>query len=183
VNLKRIAGMCKARGAFSLTNIVNEDGQVIDQWVHLGGAMYRIGDMGLTAYTLARMAGVKEQDTEKYIIEDKSSEQLDWMRDYPKSREDQDAAKATVGLLIGSREIQFYRTREELLPINTEYLAPLDTEQNCYIRLMGDEPVLAVKEGMYIAAVIGPYDVFGEKDGIKLPELKRAFEAEKNIWR
>ena len=97
--------MCKAQGAFSLTNIVNEDGQVIDQWVHLGGAMYRIGDMGLTAYTLARMAGVKEQDTEKYIIEDKSSEQLDWMRDYPKSREDQDAAKATVGLLIGSREI------------------------------------------------------------------------------
>lgn len=38
MNLKKIAGMCKSAGSFHVTNIVNDAGEVTDQWVILGPA-------------------------------------------------------------------------------------------------------------------------------------------------
>ena len=48
------------------------------------------------------------------------------------------------------------------LPIDTDYLAPLESK-DYFVREMEGKPVLAVKEGMYIAAVIAPYDAFWRK--------------------
>lgn len=57
MNLKKIAGMCKSAGSFHVTNVVNDGGEVTDQWVILGPAAYRVDNMGLTANMLARFAG------------------------------------------------------------------------------------------------------------------------------
>ena len=43
--------------------------------------------------------------------------------------------------------------------------------------------MLAVKNGMYIEAVISPYDAFGELDGVPLPGLKAALIEATGIWR
>ncbi len=112
MNLKKIAGMCKSAGSFHVTNIVNDDGEVTDQWVILGPAAYRVDNMGLTATMLAPLEG-------------------------------------------------------------TEY----------FVRSMEGKPVLAVKNGMFIEAVITPYDAFGEKDGVPLPGLKAALIEATGIWR
>lgn len=46
MNLKKIAGMCKSAGSFHVTNVVNDGGEVTDQWVILGPAAYRVDNMG-----------------------------------------------------------------------------------------------------------------------------------------
>ena len=70
MNLKKIAGMCKTAGSFYVTNIVNDDGEVTDQWVILGPAAYRVGNMGLTANMLARFAGIKDTQLSSYVLKD-----------------------------------------------------------------------------------------------------------------
>ena len=115
---------------------------------------------------------------------DESREEADWMRDYPKRRKDMETVRATLGLIIGGREIRLYRVFgcDDILPIDTDYLAPLESK-DYFVREMEGKPVLAVKEGMYIAAVIAPYDAFGEKDGVPLPGLKAALIEATGIWR
>ena len=68
MNLKKIAGMCKNAGSFHVTNIVNDAGEVTDQWVILGPAAYRVDNMGLTANMLARFAGIKNRLPEEMIL-------------------------------------------------------------------------------------------------------------------
>ena len=184
MNLKKIAGMCKSAGSFHVANIVDGDGEVTDQWVILGSAAYRVDNMGLTANMLARFAGVKDTQLDSYFLQDESREEADWMRDFPKQRRDMEAVRATLGLILGGREIRLYRVLgcDDILPIDTAYLAPLES-QDCFVREMEGKPVLAVKEGMYIAAVIAPYDAFGEKDGVHLPGLKAALAEAAGIWR
>ena len=106
------------------------------------------------------------------------------MRDFPKQRKDMEATRATLGLIVDGREIRLYRVygAEDILPIDTDYLAPLESK-DYFVREMEGKPVLAVKEGMYIAAVIAPYDAFGEKDGVPLPGLKAALVEATGIWR
>ena len=72
--------------------------------------------------------------------------------------------RATLGLILGGREIRLYRVFgcDDILPIDADYLAPLESK-DYFVREMEGKPVLAVKEGMYIVAVIAPYDAFGEK--------------------
>ena len=78
----------------------------------------------------------------------------------------------------------FYRLPDGgVLPVNEEYLSPIDSEREFAVRMVAGAPALAIKEGMYIAAIIAKYDAFGEKDGIKLPELRAALSREKGIWR
>ena len=184
MNLKKIAGMCKSAGSFHVTNIVNDAGEVTDQWVILGPAAYRVDNMGLTANMLARFAGIKEDQMDGYFLKDETREEADWMKDYPKQRKDMETEWATLGLILGGREIRFYRVFgcDDILPIDTAYLAPLEN-QDCFARSMEGKPVLAFKEGMYIAAVIVPYDAFGEKDGVPLPGLKAALVEASGIWR
>ena len=184
MNLKKIAGMCKSAGIFHVMNIVNSDGEVTDQWVMLGPAAYRVDNMGLTANMLARFAGIKDTQLDSYFLKDESREEADWMRDFPKQRKDMEATRATLGLIMGGREIRLYRVygAEDILPIDTDYLAPLESP-DCFVRSMEGKPVLAAKEGMYIAAVIAPYDAFGEKDGVPLPGLETALIEAAGIWR
>lgn len=184
MNLKKIAGMCKSAGSFHVTNIVNDAGEVTDQWVILGPAAYRVDNMGLTATMLARFAGIKDTQMDGYFLQDESREEADWMRDFPRQREDMEATRATLGLIVDGREIRLYRVygADDILPIDTDYLAPLEAP-DCFIRSMEGKPVLAAKEGMYIAAVIAPYDAFGEKDGVPLTGLKSALAGIAEIWR
>ena len=106
------------------------------------------------------------------------------MRDYPRSIPSQEVCRATIGLILGGHEIRLYRIvgQSVIVPVNTDYLAPLEGTEY-FVRSMEGKPVLAVKEGMYIAAVIAPYDAFGEKDGVPLPGLKAALIEATGIWR
>ena len=92
--------------------------------------------------------------------------------------------RATLGLIIGGSEIRLYRVygAEDILPIDTDYLAPLEGTEY-FVRSMEGKPVLAVKNGMFIEAVITPYDAFGEKDGVPLSGLKAALVEATGIWR
>ena len=184
MNLKKIAGMCKSAGSFCVTNIVNSDGEITDQWVILGPAYYRVDNMGLTANMLARFAGIKDVQLDSYVLQDESREKVDWMRDFPKQCQDMEATRATLGLIVGGREIRLYRgyEAEVILPIDTDYLEPLEGTEY-FVRSMGGKPVLAVKNGMYIEAVISPYDAFGEQNGVPLPGLKAALIEATRIWR
>ena len=184
MNLKKIAGMCKSAGSFHVTNIVNDAGEVTDQWVILGPAAYRVDNMGLTANMLARFAGIKDTQLNSYFLNDETREEADWMRDFPKQRKDMETVRATLGLILEGREIWLYRAfgGDDILPIDTDYLVPLEAP-SFFVRSMEGNPVLAAKEGMYIAAVIAPYDAFGEKDGVLLPGLKAALVEATGIWR
>ena len=86
MNLKKIAGMCKSAGSFHVTNVVNDAGEVTDQWVILDPAAYRVDNMGLTANMLARFAGIKDTQLDSYFLNDETREEADWMRDFPKQR-------------------------------------------------------------------------------------------------
>ena len=123
MNLKKIAGMCKTAGSFYVTNIVNDDGEVTDQWVILGPAAYRVGNMGLTANMLARFAGIKDTQLSSYVLKDESQEEMDWMRDYPRSIPSQEVCRATIGLILGGHEIRFYRIvgQSVIVPVNADY--------------------------------------------------------------
>ena len=185
MNLKKIAGMCKRAGIFHITGPIVDESGTQDQWVMLGGAAYHIGQMGLTAYTLARLAGIKDGQTDEYLLRDERMEETpDWMRDFPKQTPDADTERAIITLGYDGRQILFYRLPDGgVLPVNEEYLAPIDSEREFAVRMVAGVPALAIKEGMYIAAMIAKYDAFGEKDGIKLPELRAALSREKDIWR
>lgn len=184
MNLKKIAGMCKSAGSFRVTNIVNDAGEVTDQWVILGPAAYRVDNMGLTANMLARFAGIKDVQLDSYVLQDESREEVDWMRDYPRSIPDQGVRRATVGLILGGHEIRLYRIvgQSVIVPVNADYLAPLEGTEY-FARSVEGKPVLAVKNGMYIEAVISPYDAFGEQNGVPLPGLKAALIEATGIWR
>lgn len=184
MNLKKIAGMCKNAGSFCVTNIVNSDGEITDQWVILGPAAYRVDNMGLTATMLARFAGIKDSQLSSYVLKDESQEEVDWMRDYPKHTPSQEACRAMIGLILGGHEIRFYWIigQSVIVPINADYLAPLEGTEY-FVRSMEGKPVLAVKNGMYVEAVICPYDAFGEQDGVPLPGLKAALVEATGIWR
>ena len=184
MNLKKIAGMCKSAGSFHVTNIVNDAGEVTDQWVILGPAAYRVDNMGLTANMLARFAGIKDTQLDSYFLNDETREEADWMRDYPKHTPSQEACRAMIGLILGGHEIRFYRIigQSVIVPVNADYLTPLEGTEY-FVRSMAGKPVLAVKNGMYIEAVISPYDAFGEQDGIPLPGLKAALVEATGIWR
>ena len=168
MNLKKIAGMCKSAGSFHVTNIVNDAGEVTDQWVILGPAAYRVDNMGLTDTMLARFAGIKDSQLSSYVLKDES----------------QEACRAMIGLILGGHEIRFYRIigQSVIVPINADYLAPLEGTEY-FVRSMEGKPVLAVKNGMYVEAVICPYDAFGEQDGVPLPGLKAALVEATGIWR
>ena len=97
MNLKKIAGMCKSAGSFHVTNVVNDAGEVTDQWVILGPAAYRVDNMGLTANMLARFAGIKEDQMDGYFLKDETREEADWMRDFPKQRKDMEATPGNPG--------------------------------------------------------------------------------------
>ena len=142
MNLKKIAGMCKSAGSFHVTNIVNDAGEVTDQWVILGPAAYRVDNMGLTANMLARFAGIKGDQMDSYFLQDESREEADWMRDFPKQRKDMEATRATLGLIVDGREIRLYRVygAEDILPIDTDYLAPLESK-DYFVREMEGKPV------------------------------------------
>lgn len=184
MNLKKITGMCKNAGIFRVMNIVNSDGEVTDQWAMLGPAAYRVGNMGLTVNMLARFAGIKDTQLDSYFLNDEAREEADWMRDYPRSIPSQEVCRATIGLILSGHEIQIYRIvgQSVIVPVNTDYLAPLEGTE-CFVRSMEGKPVLAVKNGMYVEAVICPYDAFGEQDGVPLPGLKAALVEATGIWR
>lgn len=184
MNLKKIAGMCKSAGSFHVTNIVNSDGEITDQWVILGPASYRVDNMGITANMLARFAGIKDVQLDNYVLQDESRKEVDWMRDYPRSIPSQEVCRATVGLILGGHEIRLYRIvgQSVIVPVNADYLAPLEGTEY-FVRSVEGKPVLAVKNGMYIEAVISPYDAFGEQDGVPLPGLKAALIEATGIWR
>lgn len=184
MNLKKIAGMCKSAGSFHVTNIVNSDGEITDQWVILGPASYRVDNMGLTANMLARFAGIKDVQLDNYVLQDESRKEVDWMRDYPRSIPSQEVCRATVGLILGGHEIRLYRIvgQSVIVPVNADYLAPLEGTEY-FVRSAEGKPVLAVKNGMYIEAVISPYDAFGEQAGVPLPGLKAALIEATGIWR
>ena len=184
MNLKKIAGMCKSAGSFHVTNIVNSDGEITDQWVILGPASYRVDNMGITANMLARFAGIKDVQLDNYVLQDESRKEVDWMRDYPRSIPSQEVCRATVGLILGGHEIRLYRIvgQSVIVPVNADYLAPLEGTEY-FVRSVEGKPVLAVKNGMYIEAVISPYDAFGEQDGVLLPGLKAALIEATGIWR
>ena len=184
MNLKKIAGMCKSAGSFHVTNIVNSDGEITDQWVILGPASYRVDNMGITANMLARFAGIKDVQLDNYVLQDESRKEVDWMRDYPRSIPSQEVCRATVGLILGGHEIRLYRIvgQSVIVPVNADYLAPLEGTEY-FVRSVEGKPVLAVKNGMYIEAVISPYDDFGEQDGVPLPGLKAALIEATGIWR
>lgn len=184
MNLKKIAGMCKSAGSFHVTNIVNSDGEITDQWVILGPASYRVDNMGITANMLARFAGIKDVQLDSYVLQDESRKEVDWMRDYPRSIPSQEVCRATVGLILGGHEIRLYRIvgQSVIVPVNADYLAPLEGTEY-FVRSAEGKPVLAVKNGMYIEAVISPYDAFGEQDGVPLPGLKAALIEATGIWR
>ena len=178
MNLKKIAGMCKSAGSFHVTNVVNDDGEGTDQWVILGPAAYRVDNMG------ARFAGIKGDQLSSYVLKDESQEEMDWMQDYPKHIPSQEVCRATIGLILGGHEIRLYRIvgQSVIVPVNADYLAPLEGTEY-FVRSMEGKPVLAVKNGMFIEAVITPYDAFGEKDGVPLPGLKAALVEATGIWR
>ena len=184
MNLKKIAGMCKSAGSFHVTNIVNSDGEITDQWVILGPASYRVDNMGITANMLARFAGIKDVQLDNYVLQDESRKEVDWMRDYPRSIPSQEVCRATVGLILGGHEIRLYRIvgQSVIVPVNADYLAPLEGTEY-FVRSAEGKPVLAVKNGMYIEAVISPYDAFGEQAGVPLPGLKAALIEATGIWR
>lgn len=184
MNLKKIAGMCKSAGSFHVTNIVNSDGEITDQWVILGPASYRVDNMGITANMLARFAGIKDVQLDNYVLQDESRKEVDWMRDYPRSIPSQEVCRATVGLILGGHEIRLYRIvgQSVIVPVNADYLAPLEGTEY-FVRSAEGKPVLAVKNGMYIEAVISPYDAFGEQDGVPMPGLKAALIEATGIWR
>ena len=85
MNLKKIAGMCKSAGSFHVTNIVNDAGEVTDQWVILGPAAYRVDNMGLTANMLARFAGIKDSQLSSYVLKDESQEEVELHAGLPKT--------------------------------------------------------------------------------------------------
>ena len=184
MNLKKIAGMCKSAGSFHVTNIVNDAGEVTDQWVILGPAAYRVDNMGLTATMLARFAGIKDTQLDSYFLNDETREEAELDAGLSQTAQGYGDCAGNSGLIIGGREIRLYRVygAEDILPIDTDYLAPLESK-DYFVREMEGKPVLAVKEGMYIAAVIAPYDAFGEKDGVPLPGLKAALIEATGIWR
>ena len=184
MNLKKIAEMCKSAGNFCVTNIVNSDGEITDQWVILGPASYRVDNMGITANMLARFAGIKDVQLDNYVLQDESREEVDWMRDYPRSIPSQEVCRATIGLILGGHEIRLNRIvgQSVIVPVNADYLAPLEGTEY-FVRSVEGKPVLAVKNGMYIEAVISPYDAFGEQAGVPLPGLKAALIEATGIWR
>ena len=129
-------------------------------------------------------AGIKDSQLSSYVLKDESQEEMDWMRDYPRSIPSQEVCRATIGLILGGHEIRLYRIvgPSVIVPVNTDYLAPLEGTEY-FVRSMEGKPVLAVKNGMFIEAVITPYDAFGEKDGVPLPGLKAAMVEATEIWR
>ena len=186
MNLKKVVALCKNAKKFHVINIVSSDRPertVTNQWIMLGPAAYQIGNSGFTSQMLAQVAGVENSAFSSIKFQDEDRVISDWMKDFP-VQEDQKAMWATISLVMDHREIRLFRsyTGGSILPINCAYLAPVDNECDYYIRQGSKSPMLAIKNGLFIEALILPYDIFGEKDGIKLLGIKSALENERGIW-
>lgn len=183
MNLKKIAGLCKHSRKFHIINLVNSDKAVTAQWVMIGPAAYMIGNIGVTSQMLARFAGLESNDLSSFRLVDEEKEPPDWMQDFPKI-EDIRAEWATVGLIQENKAIRLFRPYGggSILPINSAYLSPIEDSCDYYIRYVNKSPTLAVKSGLFVVALIQPYDVFGEQDGIRMPGVKAALEQARGIW-
>ena len=175
MKLKKVAALCSQSGIFYLYDQIDENGEVVCQWLGDGCAAYPITGLPyMDTDNICAMFDIPEKKQEKMIFrhtpapvdinwEDTDTEE--WKIDDPR-----------LCVRHEGREMLPLRTTAGLTFIQEKYLAPLDNldYMNLYERRSKSGGVYIVaKIGMMVQAVIMPMDVVTDDLVDRLDELTR----------
>lgn len=179
MKLKKVAAICGKTGIFQLIDQVEENGEIVCQWLGDAAAFYPISGlpyMGMD--NICAMFDVPEKKREKLLFRHgNATDSINW--------EDTDAGERQLDepklcVRHGGREMLLLRTSEGVTFIQEKYLEPLDNLD--YLRLYerkikGGGLYIVAKIGMVIQAVIMPMDVLTDSFVDNLDELTRMCRA------
>jgi len=159
MKLKTLANLCKRRGSFRLYDRVDENGEVLGQWLGTGGAVYPlVGLPYLTEDHLVTMFDITEKQRENLFIgHDKTPPHINF------SHADEkeyiiDPEKFTLG--YDNHIVKPLITRRGLALVDCDWLTPLsDVEDNLELYAREDpsgQIYFAAKLGLMVVGIIMP---------------------------
>lgn len=166
MKLKTLAAMCKREGAYCLYDRVNQDGEIVEQWLGTRGAVFPLcGLHYLTEENLIALFDITEKQRESlYFHHSQLHASINF--DHTDAGEILlDREKCTLG--YSGRVVRPLLTRGGLEFVDNDYLSPLaDVAEmlELYERHTEDGGVyFAAKTGLMIAGVIMPLNILEEK--------------------
>lgn len=144
--------------------ITDEDGM---QWLSCGKAAYRLDGMPiLDEDTVLKIMSISEDAREKWITSMREDVNGLFREDFP-GEEEITAEDAGVSIICDGKLLTPIYTMEGMLWVDTALLEPTDRSeyQRFFVRNAGEQRAIAVKEGMFLTAVLMEYDAWAD-DGL-----------------
>ena len=166
MRFKALAGLCRREGCYFLYDRINEDGEVIGQWLGVAGAVFPIhGLPRLNEENMIPLFDITTKQLETVII--KHSELPEGL-----NFEDTDTAEVLldrekITLAYGKRIVRPLMTQDGLEFINNDFLTPLADvadDLELYERRRADGGAyFAAKMGLMVVGIIMPLAIIEEE--------------------
>lgn len=161
MKLKKVAALCRQTGMFYLFDQVDENAEVVCQWLGDGYAAYPIAGLPyMDTDNICAMFDITEKKQEKLIFRrEQAPDIINWSDNDPKEYQLEDPK---LCVRYEGRDMLPLSTSAGITFIREKYLAPMDNLE--YMRLYerkyrGGGIYIVAKIGMIIQAVIAPMDV------------------------
>lgn len=161
MDIKKIVNICKKKSAFRVNK--TNDGC---QWFGDGKAMYLLSpDIPfLSAEVISGLYELsKDKVEEEYRLHcSLSPGELELLAD---TMEDEEMlVPLHMNVVYGGTLLLSFRSNQGLILIDSEYLNPLESKPSELMFTLRGENIVAVKDGMFITAIVSAYDVNRDDD-------------------
>lgn len=150
-----------AKRAKTAILMTDEDGM---QWLSTGAAVYKLENMPvLDEDTVLTVMNVSDDAREKWHTSMKEDE-IGWLSGYVDGDEEITAEDAGLSIIYNGNLLTPIYTMDGMIWIDAELLAPTEKKDMDYrrffVRNLGGHRAIAVKEGMFLTAVIMEFDTW-----------------------
>lgn len=161
MKLKKVAALCSQSGIFYLFDQIDENAEIVCQWLGDGAAFYPIAGLPyMDTDNICAMFDIPEKKQEKLIFRhDKAPDTINWDDNAPGEYQLDDPK---LCVRHEGRDMLPLRTSAGITFIQEKYLAPLDSPEYMHLyerTSRGRGIYIVAKVGMMIQAVVAPMDV------------------------
>lgn len=162
MKLKTLAALCKKAGVFYLYDRITPDGEVAEQWLGDGGAVFPLyGLPYMQESNLFTLFDITDKQREKIFFQHERLPEAINFRDTDANETILDREKLTVG--HAGKVLRPLQTRRGLVFIDTAQLSPLadlaDTLELYERQTESGGTYIAAKSGFMLMGVVMPYNI------------------------
>lgn len=173
MKLKKVAALCSQTGMFYLFDQIDENAEVICQWLGDGYAAYPMDGLPyMDTDNICAMFDIPEKKQEKLIFRrEQAPDTINWSDNDPTEYQLDDPK---LCVRYEGRDMLPLRTSAGITFIREKYLAPLDNLEYMHLyerKYRGGGIYIVAKIGMIIQAIIAPMDVVNKEFVSRMEEL------------